>query len=546
MSASGSAAPASATPATIASRVLVCDGIDDQACALLHSAGLAVEIFDGDRAALLRALPDVDALLVRSKTKVDAAVIAAAPRLRLVGRAGVGVDNIDVAAATRAGVVVVNAPEGNTVTTAELAITLICALARHVPAADRSVRAGRWEKTKFQGTELEGKVLGVVGLGRIGKVVADRAQGLKMRVIAYDPFLAPATGGAGGIDGVQIVDLDDLVARADFITIHTPLTDQTRALFDAPRLARMKRGARLVCAARGGIVDEQALVEALRSGHLAGAALDVFSEEPLPAAHPLREIENAILTPHLGASTEEAQQRVALQVAQQVVDFLREGVAAHAVNAPRLSHDALREVGPYLALARRLASIAVQLLGGEATERLEVELQGPEPCRHREALRLAVLVGALEPHRSTALNFVNAPVLASERGLRVLEHADPQVRDYVNSVQVRAHGREGASARVTGTVFLRTPRLVRFDDLPLDADPSGHLLITRHSDRPGVIGRIGTLLGEAQINISRLQLGQAGHDGAVGILNVDEAVPEAVLARIRALDFVQQVFLVKP
>lgn len=535
--------PASAPAAP---KVLVCDGIDDQACSLLHAAGLAVEIFEGDRAALLTALADVDALLVRSKTKVDAAAIAAAPKLRLVGRAGVGVDNIDVAAATRAGVVVVNAPEGNTVTTAELAITLICALARHVPAADRSVRTGRWEKTKFQGTELEGKVLGIVGLGRIGKVVADRAQGLKMRVIAYDPFLAPATGGAAGIDGVQIVDLDELLSRADFVTIHTPLTEQTRGLFDERRLSLMKRGARLVCAARGGIVDEQALMRALRSGHLGGAALDVFEEEPLPAAHPLRELENAILTPHLGASTEEAQQRVALQVAQQVVEFLQEGVAAHAVNAPRLSHEALREVGPYLALARRLASIAVQLLGHEATERLEVELQGPEPCRHREALRLAVLVGALEPHRSTALNFVNAPLLAAERGLRVLEHADPAVRELVNSLQVRAHGRDGSSARLTGTVFLRTPRLVRFDDLPLDADPSGHLLITRHRDRPGVIGRIGTLLGEARINISRLQLGQAGHEGAVGILNLDETVPDAVMAQIRALDFVQQAFLVKP
>jgi D-3-phosphoglycerate dehydrogenase len=474
-----------------------------------------------------------DGLIVRSRTKVTRELLdRAGARLRVVGRAGIGVDNVDVDEATKRGIVVMNTPGGSNVTTAEHAIAMMLALARNIPQAAAAVRAGQWPRERWMGTEVCNKVLGIVGLGNIGTIVAERAHGLRMKVIAYDPFVTPE---AAARLRVELVGLDELLERADIVTLHAPLTSETRGLLDRERLARTKPGVRIVNCARGALVDEDALLEALRTGHVAGAALDVLGKEPPPPDHPLLKLDRVICTPHLGASTDEAQRNVAVAIAQQVAAFLARGVVQNAVNAPSLSPEVLQVLRPYLRLAEKLGSLAAQLL---AEPPLEVTVQASGEVAEREirSLTTAVLRGLLAQIRGASVNYVNAPAIARERGIRVIESRTPQATDYLNalSVEVRTSSR---SSVVTGAVFgADTLRLTRVDAFRMEAVPEGHILMLHNRDVPGVVGRVGTLLGERAINIAGIELGRERVGGmALSLIHVDDPVPPEVLAELRRL-----------
>lgn len=525
-------------------RILILDELAPEAVEAFRDAGFDPETRTGlGEDELVAAVAGAHALVVRSATKITRRVIEAADRLAVVGRAGVGVDNIDVAAATERGVVVMNAPTGNSTTTAELAIALMCALARHVPWADRRARGGNFKKGDLKGTELTGKTLGVVGLGRIGRLVAERGLGLSMRVVAYDPYLK---GQKSPVDGVELLDeLDDLLARSDFVTLHVPLSDATRDLISAERIAKMKKGARLVNAARGGLVDEDALAVALESGHLRGAALDVFATEPPPADHPLVARDDVVITPHLGASSEEAQRQVALDIARQISAFLAEGVAESAVNAPAVSSRTLAEIAPYVLLAEKLGSFLAQRCG-EPIKKLELSLTGEIARFDPEHLRLALLVGVLRHGSEGPINFVNAPALARERGIQVHEWADEEPHFLHSLVKVRAFTRGGEETHVcAGTVYGREPRIVRVDHARLDLPPNGPLLLTEHDDAPGVIGLLGTLLGEHGVNIRRVELGPEVEGRATGFLVLYEPPSPEVIAAIGELAPVRRVQLLQ-
>jgi D-3-phosphoglycerate dehydrogenase len=517
-------------------RILVADELSAEGTEILAKAG-QVEVRRGlDEAALRDALPPFHALVVRSATRVTAASLERADNLALIARAGIGVDNIDVDAATARGIVVMNTPEASVVTTAELAISLMVALARNIAAADASMKQGAWEKSGFTGTELTGKVLGVLGLGRIGRVVAERAAGLQMQVIAHDPHVDASTAPPW----VRLVSLEELLAEADFVSVHVPLLPETRHLLDRQRLAAMKRGARLIHAARGGIVDEEALCEALHSGHLAGAALDVFEREPLPADSPLRRAPHIVLTPHLGASTAEAKRKVSLDVARQVVTCLTTGVALNGVNVPHIAPAQAALVSPFVALAQNLAGLLTQVYAGALTS-LRVTLQGELPSAAARPLTVAALAGALRSRVEGPVTQVNAERVAAELGVRVHTEVSSLKRDFVNLLRVEAV-LGGERHYVTGTVLgHRHGRMIELDDLLLDAIPEGPLLVTFHRDVPGVVGRIGTILGEAEVNVSRLQLGGPYGDGlAVGIWNLSSPLNEAALQRLRREPTVQR------
>ena len=554
-------------PAARPFRVLVADPIESEGLAALRAGGLEVDARNGlDEAALCAAIAEADALLVRSRTTVTAKALEAAQRLKLITRAGIGVDNVDLAAASRRGVIVSNVPDASTTTTAELAIALLMALARRIAQADRSVRAGKWERTKLLGSELAGKTLGIVGFGRIGRVVADRALGLKMRVVAHDPFLPAGAGAPPGAAGVALVDLDTLLRESDFLTVHTPLTEQTRGMIGAAQLARAKPGLRVVNAARGGIVDETALVAALASGAVGGAALDVFEEEPLPADSPLRSFENVLLTPHLGASTEEAQRRVALEAAAQIVDFARTGSARSAVNYAALPNDLREELAPYLELSTRLGLLAGRVMTGRLA-RLELLFRGERFDKAGERatapLRAALLAGILRPALGDDVSPVNAALFARERAIELLESREPRDRDYVHRIVVEATfaGEKGEpgdarrTLRLEGTCFGRRPRLVGFDGVPVDAELEGDLILTRHHDKPGQIGRIGTLLGARGVNLAKVDVGSLPERGpgapsiaplAVAILStgaLEDAA--AVLRELRSVDGIVEAHAVR-
>ncbi len=480
---------------------------------------------------LADALSDVDALVVRSRTKVTAAALERAPKLRIIGRAGIGVDNIDVDAATKRGIVVTNTPGGSNVTTAEHAIAMLLALARSIPQASAAVREGQWPRERWMGVEVCNKVLGIVGLGNIGTIVAERALGLRMKVVAFDPFVTPD---AAARLGVELVGIDDLVARADFITLHTPLTAETRGLLDAARIGRMKRGVRIVNCARGGIIDEDALLAALQSGQVAGAALDVLAQEPPPPNHPLLQLPQVICTPHLGASTDEAQVNVARAVVEQVIDFLSRGVIRSAVNAPSLSPEVLQVLRPYLTLAQKLGSLAGQL-GAELPVEVTVQAIGEAAERELRVLTTAALHGLLgQLLVDSGVNYVNAPAVARERGIKVIESRATQTSDYMNAlgVHVRTASR---TIVVEGAVFgAGVVRLTRINDFKLEAVPEGYILMLHNRDVPGVVGRVGTLLGERGINIAGIELGRERVGGmALSLIHVDEPAPPAVLAELR-------------
>jgi D-3-phosphoglycerate dehydrogenase len=507
-------------------RILVSDPLAEDGLARLKRAGEVEVKTRLSEAELVAAIPGFDALVVRSETKVTEPVIAAARDLKVVGRAGVGVDNIDVEAATRRGILVVNAPRGNIIAAAEHSIGLLFAAARSIPQADASVKRGEWTRSRFVGVEVRGKTLGIVGLGNIGSEVAKRAQGLEMEVIAYDPAVPEERAEQFN---VQLVPLEDLLARADFISVHAPLVEKTRGLIGREQLQLIKPGARLVNAARGGIVDEAALYEALKEGRLAAAAADVFADEP-PGENPLLTLPNFIATPHIAASTAEAQTSVAFDVAEEVAAVLAGELPRYAVNAPALPPEELAFLRPFADLTERLASLYVQLQGGRVSV-LELEFEGELAEHDVTLLTAAAIRGLLQPYTEDRINAVNARLVAGARGLRLVERRSPKAGSYPNLVRLKVGGVVAA-----GTVLMSEPRVVQLDAFRVDFVPEGRFLVSRHEDRPGVVGRIGTILGENDINIASMQVGRDAPRGrAMMILAVDDAVADAVLEKLRAI-----------
>jgi len=524
-------------------RILVTDGLSPRGVEVLRQTE-KFEVDVRDRLGtdeLLACIDNYDGLIVRSATKVTAPVLQATRRLKVVGRAGVGVDNVDVEAATARGVLVMNAPSGNTLTTAEHTFSLLLALTKNVPQATASMKGGRWEKKAFVSVEVAGKTLGVIGLGRIGGEVARRGKGFAMRVIAYDPFISEEAAAALG---VELVELPDLFRRADFITIHTPLTPETHHLIDGKAIAQMRTGVRIVNCARGGIIDETALYEALKSRKVAGAALDVFEQEPITNS-PLFELPNFICTPHLGASSEEAQENVAVEIAQQIVDYLQKGIIRNAVNAPSMDPELYKVLQPYLTLSEKLGRLASQLAEGRMHE-VRIDYRGEIAGYDPAPLTAAVVKGALDPFMEDAVNYVNALALAKGRSIRVIESKVLEEADYTSLITVAVRSDRGTS-EVAGTLFSRRePRVVRIDEFRLEAIPEGYLLIFSNLDVPGVIGTIGTFLGKHQVNIAGMSLGRERPGGrAVSVVNVDTPIPAHVLEEIRRLPNIVFVKLVK-
>jgi D-3-phosphoglycerate dehydrogenase len=522
-------------------RVLISDKLSDEGVALLEAApGIEVDHRGGiDADELRRILPGYDGLIIRSGTKVTADLLESTDSLRVIGRAGIGVDNIDLPAATARGVIVMNTPEGNAVTTAEHAIALMTALARRIPQATESMKAGKWDKNRFKGMELFNQVLGVIGLGNIGSIVADRARGLRMRVIAADPLVSEERAQHLGVD---LVSLDELIASADVISCHVPLTKETRGLIDTEAFARMKDGVLIVNAARGGVIDEAALLAAIESGKCGGAALDVFETEPPAKDHPLLARDEVICTPHLGAATSQAQLNVAIAVAEQVRDFLLDGVVRNAVNLPSVSAEELDKLRPYITLGEKVGLFLGQC--SETVEEIDVEYAGAMTELNVQPVTLAVLKGVLSPRIGDSVNLVNAPHLAQQRGIRVVESKASDSEDYVSLLSVTVRGGQG-ECTVAGTLFGHTqPRIVRVDEFALEAMPEGPSLLIRNDDRPGVIGHVGTELAAAGINISRMQLGlNPSGDEAVQLLNVDPAPSSEVTEALRNIPGVTSVYV---
>jgi D-3-phosphoglycerate dehydrogenase len=524
-------------------KVLITDSLAEQGRLVLEGATqIHMDYRPGLKAEEIREIiGGYDALIVRSGTRATADIIEAGSRLKVIGRAGIGVDNIDVEAASKRGIVVMNTPGGNNVTTAEHTLTLLLAMARNIPQACASLRAGKWERNKFTGVEVCGKTLGIVGVGNIGSVLADRAQGLKMKVVAYDPYLAPESAARVGI---ELTTLDDLFARADFISVHTPLTAETRGLIGREAFAKMKKGVRIVNCARGGIVDEAALAEALRAGQIAGAALDVFAEEPPPKDHPLLGLDGVVATPHLGASTDEAQINVAIAIAEQVVDFLTRGEVRAAVNVPNLSAERLAVLRPFLVLAEKVGALHAQMVSGAPLE-VDIEGSGDVADHDMKAVTAAVLKGLLSPVMASGVNYVNAPFIARDRGIRVVESRSSVPSDFLNSIAVRVR-RDADTTTVAGAVFGRkTLRIVRINKFYMEAVPEGHILILNNRDVPGVVGAVGMLLAKHGINIAGIELGRDESERAISFFHVDEPVPAPVLNDLRHLPAITSAQLVQ-
>ncbi len=479
---------------------------------------------------LVARIADYDALVVRSETRVTEAVLEAGKRLKIVARAGVGVDNIDVPAATRCGVIVVNSPEGNTIAAAEHTVAMLLSLSRKIPQAAASLRRGEWKRSKFVGVEVYNKTLGVVGFGKIGREVARRARGMGMQVVASDAFVTPELARR---EGVELVELPELFRRADFITVHTPLTRETRGLIGDDALAVMKNGVRLVNCARGGIIDEAALLRALESGKVAGAALDVFEKEPPAPDHPLVAHERVIATPHLGASTEEAQVNVALDVADQILAVLQGRPPRSAVNMPALSADLFVRIEPHLELGVKIGRLQAQL-ATSPIEAVSVIYSGDLLNLDVQPVTRGVLMGLLQPVLAQSVNFVNAPYIAEQRGIRVTESKTAGEEDYPNYIRVEVETAQGRKTVVGGTVLGRRDiRIREIDQFQIDLKPEGYLLLARHHDRPGIIGRVGTLMGEAGINIGGMYVGrEAVGKRAIMVLTVDSPVPEKLREEI--------------
>ncbi len=517
-------------------KVLISDKLSERAAEIFRERGVEVDVKPGMTPAELKAcIGDYDGLAIRSATKVTAEVIAAATNLKVIGRAGIGVDNVDIPAATARGIVVMNTPDGNSITTAEHTIALMLSLARQIPAADRSTQAGKWEKSRFMGSELTGKVLGIVGCGNIGAIVADRAHGLRMRVIAYDPFLSPDR--AADLD-VEKVELDALLKRADIITLHVPMTDQTRGMIDAKALAKTKPGVRIINCARGGLVVEEDLKAAIESGHVAGAALDVFTVEPAKE-NVLFGMDEVVATPHLGASTAEAQEKVALQVAEQMADYLTTGAITNALNMPSLTAEEAHRLKPYMQLAEQLGSFAGQLTRTGLSS-VTIEYEGDAAEINTRPLTQVALCGLLTPMLDT-VNMVNAPAIARERDIDVAEVKHERDCDYQTLIRLTVTTERGQRS-VAGTLFGGSkPRVVDIKGIAVEAALTPHMLYITNEDKPGFIGALGTTLGDAGVNIATFHLGRAaqGQD-AIALLELDAPIDARTLEKVRALPHTKQ------
>jgi D-3-phosphoglycerate dehydrogenase / 2-oxoglutarate reductase len=517
-------------------KVLIADKMSPRAAEILADRGIEVDVEAGlDEAQLKARIGAYDGLAVRSATKVTAAALESAETLKAIGRAGIGVDNIDVAAATARGILVMNTPFGNSITTAEHAIALMFSLARMIPQANFSTHAGKWEKSRFMGVELTGKTLGIIGCGNIGSIVADRAQGLKMKVVAYDPYLAPERAHSLNIEKVE---LDGLLGRADFISLHTPLTDATRDIIDAAALAKTKPGVRIINCARGGLVVEADLKAALEDGHVAAAAIDVYPQEPA-RENILFGMENVVATPHLGASTSEAQEKVAEQVAEQIADYLLTGAVVNALNMPSVTAEEASRLKPYMILAQQLGSFA-----GQVTETgikaVTIEYDGHVAALNTRALTGVVLQGLLAPLLET-VNIINAPLIAKERNIAISEVTHDRAGDYQTLIRLTVTT-EAQSRTVAGTLFAgNRPRIVEIRGISMDAELGPHMLIVTNRDRPGLIGIVGQTLGESGVNIATYNLGRTESGGdAISLIGVDDAVSEDVVKKVRALPDILQ------
>lgn len=515
-------------------RILVSDSLSNEGLTILKNSGFEV-VHKPDISAedLAREIVDYDALVIRSRTTVTAEILNNAQKLRVVGRAGVGLDNVDVSTATKKGIIVMNTPGGNTLSTAEHTWALLISLARSISQADRSMKEGRWDKKKFTGVELFNKTLGILGLGRIGSEVAKRAIAFGMKVMAYDPYTSTDSMSRLGVSHATV---DEICKAADFITVHSPLNDSTRNMIGAPQVEMMKKGVRLINCARGGIINEQALLEGLQSGKIAGAALDVYETEPLPKDHPFRSLENVVLSPHIGAATTEAQEGVAREVAEQIVDALSGRIIRNAINAPSIDPVILEQVRPYIDLTLRLGKFVAQFVQAPAKS-LRVSYSGDVLQYPIASITTAALVGYLEAVTDFSVNFVNAKVLATERGIELVELTSSKVYNFANLITVEVITEDGAKHWVGGTLFTKdNPRIVVVNDKFFDVVPDGNLIVIENRDVPGIIGSVGTLLGKHSINIAQMTWGRTapGHD-AITVINVDQEVTRQVLDELSAL-----------
>jgi len=523
----------------MAPKVLVSDSLSETAVQIFRDRGIEVDFepkLGKDKDALLARIGDYDGLAIRSATKVTEKILDAATNLKVVGRAGIGTDNIDKPAASKKGVIVMNTPFGNMITTAEHAIAMMFAVARQIPEASASTHAGKWEKSKFMGVELTGKTLGVIGAGNIGGIVCDRARGLKMKVIAYDPFLSEEKANSMGVEKVE---LEELLKRADFITLHVPLTDQTRNILSAENLAKTKKGVRIINCARGGLVDEAALADLLKSGHVAGAAFDVFSVEPA-TENPLFNLPNVVCTPHLGAATTEAQENVALQVAEQMADYLLTGAVQNALNMPSVTAEEAKVMGPWLKLAQHLGSFVGQLTT-EAIEEIHITYNGIASTMNLEALNCGVIAGIMKAVNPD-VNMVSAPVIARERGIEIsttTQDKSGAFEGYIRLEVVTPH----RTRSIAGTVFSDgKPRFIQIKGINIDAEIGEHMLYTTNEDIPGIIGTLGQTMGENGVNIANFTLGRSGAGkDAIALLYLDAQPPADVLEKLRATGMFQQI-----
>lgn len=508
-------------------KILICDGLHESGLGLFAAAeGLSVDVHEQLSVEEIKArLHEYDAMVVRSRTRVTAELLEHALQMKVIGRAGTGVDNIDVKTASARGILVMNTPGANAMAAAEHTLALMLALARHVPQANQSMHDGHWDKKDFMGTELYGQTLGIIGLGRIGSIVADRALGMKMDVLCFDPYVIPE---AAAIHGVELVSLDDLLARSDFLTLHTPITNETRNIINRSSISKMKPGVRIINCARGGLVDEEALYEALRAGRIGGAALDVFIQEP-PTGNPLLTLPNLICTPHLGASSVQAQANVAKAIASQILDYLQLGVIRNAVNFPSLRPKDFEKIRPYLILAEKLGSLQGQLL--TPIQRLEIEYSGMDLQEvNLQPLTHTVIKGLLDPILAENVNLVNAPLLLKERQIDLSASTLSTTKGYTGLITVRVKGKKGVSS-AAGTVFPGDEiRLVRLNDYPLEAELEGVNLVIQNLDKPGTIGFIGTTLGAFEVNIANMHLARTPQrDRAVAIIRLDDEAPDDAL-----------------
>jgi D-3-phosphoglycerate dehydrogenase len=511
-------------------KVLVSDPIAEQGIEILKNK-VDVDIKTGlPPAELIKIIGDYEALIVRSETQVTKDVINAGKKLKIIGRAGVGVDNIDVNAATERGIIVVNAPEGNTISAAEHTIAMMMAMSRNIPQANASLKSKKWDRKKFMGVEVRDKSLGVIGLGRIGSEVAKRAQGMEMKILAYDPFISAER--AKDL-GVELTTVEDIVRRADYITVHTPLTKETKDLISTKEFAIMKKGARVINCARGGIINEEALAKAVKDGIVSSAAIDVFTKEP-PFDNPLLELDHVIVTPHLGASTEEAQINVAVTVAEQTVNALKGMPVKNAINMPYVKAEVLQLLEPYFPLAEKMGKLGTQLIGNY--EKVEIAYCGEIADQNVAPVTLAVLKGLLEPMLGSGVNYVNAPTIAKERKIKVIESKSKTVVGYPSQITLKL-GRKGEDRVLSGTVIGKEPRIVQIDEYLIDIIPSGYMILTKIEDHPNIIGPCCMILGKNEINIAGMQVGRIKVGGeAIMVLNIDSDVNDDVLDEIKSVD----------